>query len=89
MFTLHADNQPSVLIQAFKGDRAMAEDNDSLGKFHLDRIQPASRGLPPVEITLDIDANGNLNVSIRDESICLRTQYEHAKRTLSSATGNH
>ena len=67
----------------------MTEDDNSLGKFHLVGILPASRGLPQVEVTLDIDANGNLNVSIPDESICLRTQCERAKRTLSSSTGDH
>ena len=62
-FMIHADNQPSVLIQAFKGERAMIGDNKSLGKFHLDRMQPASRGLPQVEVSFDIDASGILSVS--------------------------
>ena len=58
MFTMHVDNQPSVLIQAFKRERAMTENNDSLGKFHLDVIPPALRGVPQVEVSFDIDANG-------------------------------
>ena len=54
-FMMYAVNQPGVLIQAFKGDRAMAEDNNSVGKFHLDRIPPAPRGMPQVDVTFDID----------------------------------
>ena len=65
---IHADNQPIVLIQAFKGERAMIGDNKSLGKFFLDEIPPAPRGMPQVEVTLDIDANGILNVSARDKN---------------------
>ena len=64
----------------------MTEDNNSLGNFHLDGIPPAPRGLPQVEVTFDIDANGILNVSARDESACLRTQCERAKRTQPSST---
>ena len=67
-FTMYTVNRPCALIQTFKGDRATAEDNDSLGKFHLDRIPPAPRGMPQVEVTVDIDANGMLNVSARDKS---------------------
>ena len=66
-FMMHADNQPSVLIQAFKGERAMIGDNNSLGKFFLDGIPPALCGMPQVEVTFDIDANGILNVSARDK----------------------
>ena len=67
-FMMHADNQPSVHIQAFKGERAMIGDNNLLGKFFLDGIPPAPHGLPQVEVTVDIDANGILNVSARDKN---------------------
>lgn len=66
-FSTAADNQPSVEIHVLQGERAMARDNKSLGKFHLDGIPPAPRGVPQVEVIFDIDANGILNVSAKDK----------------------
>jgi len=68
VFSTAADNQPSVEIHVLQGERAMAADNKSLGRFMLDGILPAPRGLPQIEVTFDIDANGILNVSARDKA---------------------
>ena len=67
-FTTAADNQPSVEVHVLQGERPMARDNRTLGRFHLDGIPPAPRGVPQVEVTFDIDANGILNVSARDKA---------------------
>ena len=66
-FSTAADNQPSVEIHVLQGERPMAKDNKTIGRFHLDGIPPAPRGIPQVEVTFDIDANGILNVSAKDK----------------------
>ncbi|OAV66297.1 Heat shock protein 70 [Bacteroidales bacterium Barb6] len=66
-FTTASDNQPSVEIHILQGERPLARDNKSIGRFHLDGIPAAQRGVPQIEVTFDIDANGILNVSARDK----------------------
>ncbi|RKY65421.1 MAG: molecular chaperone DnaK [Candidatus Latescibacterota bacterium] len=68
IFTTAADNQTSVEIHVLQGERPMAADNRTIGRFHLDGIPPAPRGVPQIEVTFDIDANGILNVSARDKA---------------------
>ena len=66
VFSTAADNQPNVEIHVLQGEREMSRDNRTLGKFHLTGIAPAARGVPQIEVTFDIDANGILNVSAKD-----------------------
>ncbi len=67
-FSTAADNQPSVEIHVLQGERPMAKDDKTLGKFHLDGIMPAPRGIPQIEVTFEIDKNGILNVSAKDKA---------------------
>ena len=67
-FTTAADSQPSVEVHVLQGERPMARDNRTLGRFHLDGLPSAPRGVPQIEVTFDIDANGILNVSARDKA---------------------
>ncbi len=67
-FSTASDNQPSVEIHVLQGERPMAKDNKSLGRFHLDGIMPAPRGIPQIEVSIDVDANGILSVSAKDKA---------------------
>jgi molecular chaperone DnaK len=68
IFSTAVDNQPTVEIHVLQGERSMAKDNRTIGKFHLDGLPPAMRGIPQVEVTFDIDANGIINVSAMDKA---------------------
>ena len=81
-FSTAADNQPSVEVNVIQGEREMAKDNRSIGKFHLDGIPSAPRGMPQIEVTFDIDANGILNVSAKDKGTG-----KEQKITITDSTG--
>ncbi len=82
VFSTAADNQPAVEINVLQGEREMAADNKSLGRFTLDGIPPAPRGVPQIEVTFDIDANGILNVSAKDKATG-----KEQKITITGSTG--
>src|SRR5437879_10430738 len=83
-FTTAADSQPSVEVHVLQGERPMARDNRTLGRFHLDGSPPAPRGVPQIEVTFDIDANGILNVSAKDTAT---GKQQHIAITSSSGLG--
>ncbi len=82
VFSTATDSQPSVEVHVLQGERQMARDNKSLGKFHLDGIPPAPRGVPQIEVTFDIDANGVVNVSAKD-----RATGKEQKITITGSSG--
>ena len=87
VFSTAEDNQPAVTIKVYQGEREMAADNKLLGEFNLEGIAPAPRGLPQIEVTFDIDANGILHVSAKDKATGKENQITiKANSGLSDAT---
>ena len=86
MFSTAADSQTSVEVHVLQGERPLARDNRTLGRFHLDGIPPAPRGVPQIEVTFDIDANGIVNVSAKDSAPARNRRSRSPRRAASART---